>query len=83
MANKKPQSKIQKLDFEGALAALQEIVNRMENNQQRLEDSISDYEEGSKLVALCQKKLDEAQLKVEQMVKTPTGRKFTTMAVDD
>lgn len=64
------------MNFEAALSELQKIVTRMENEQQDLDDSISDYEQGSALATLCQKQLDEAQLKVEQLVKTRDGYRF-------
>lgn len=63
------------LDFEAALTQLQEIVERMESNEQSLDASIKDYELGSSLAAQCQKRLDEAQLKVEKLTKTADGFK--------
>lgn len=64
------------MNFETALAELQKIVTRMENEQQSLDTSIADYEKGTELAALCQKQLDEAQLKVEILVKTKDGHRF-------
>ena len=63
-------------DFETALEQLQAIINRMENDQQSLEAAIADYEQGTRLAALCQQLLDTAQLKIEQLVKTSEGEKF-------
>ena len=57
-------------DFESALMQLQQIVTRMENEQQSLKEAISDYEQGTRLAAICQQQLDSAQLKVEQLVKS-------------
>lgn len=64
------------LDFETALKQLQEVVSRMENEQQNLDASIADYEKGTRLAALCQQQLDAAQLKVEQLVKSKDGFRF-------
>lgn len=64
------------MSFETALSELQKIVTRMESEQQDLDVSITDYEKGSALATLCQKQLDEAQLKVEQLVKTSDGYRF-------
>lgn len=66
-------------DFETALKQLQEVVSRMENEQQNLDVSIADYEKGTQLAALCQQQLDAAQLKVEQLVKTKDGFRFETL----
>lgn len=69
----------QPLDFEAALQALQTVVSRMENEQQKLDASIADYEKGTELAAICQHYLDTAQLKVEQLVKTRDGHHFETL----
>ena len=66
-------------DFETALKQLQEVVSRMENEQQNLDASIADYEKGTRLAALCQQQLDTAQLKVEQLVKSKDGFRFETL----
>jgi len=66
-------------DFETALQQLQAVVSRMENEQQSLDASIADYEKGSELAALCQRYLDSAQLKVEQLVKSRDGHHFETL----
>lgn len=68
------------LDFEAALNQLQDIVERMESNQQSLEDSLKDYELGSRLAAQCQQRLDQAQLKVERTAKTANGYSIEPLA---
>ena len=74
---KKPDlSQPETLDFETALKQLQAIVSRMENETQSLESAMADYEQGTQLAALCQQLLDNAQLKVEQLVKTQKGLQF-------
>ena len=71
------------LDFEAALQALQAVVSRMENEQQSLDASIADYQQGTELASLCQQYLDSAQLKVEQLVKTSGERHFETLEIQD
>ncbi len=72
------------MDFESALEALQAVVARMESKQQNLDTSIADYEKGTALAALCQKHLDQAQLKVEKLVKTKDGHSFEPLSdIDD
>jgi len=56
-------------DFEKSLSELEKIVRRMEQGDQSLDDTIQDFERGMKLSELCRKGLDEAQQKVEMLVK--------------
>ncbi len=81
-SSKKPNDDQSELDFEAALTQLQAIVERMEANEQSLEASIKDYELGSRLAMQCQKRLDEAQLKVEKLTKTASGIKSEPLQLD-
>ncbi len=56
-------------DFEKSLSELEKIVRRMEQGDQSLDDTLQDFERGMKLSELCRKGLDEAQQKVEMLVK--------------
>ena len=56
-------------DFEKSLTELEIIVKRMEQGDQSLEDTIKDFDRGMKLSELCREGLDEAQQKVEMLVK--------------
>ena len=60
--------------FEEALKELEQIVRRMESGGQDLDRSIADYERGMALKNLCEKRLNEARLKVEKIVKTAEGK---------
>ena len=64
---------IQSLSFEAALAQLEQIVNKLETGDVPLEDSIRIYERGAALKAHCERKLKEAELKVEKIVQGPGG----------
>lgn len=55
------------LSFEQALAELESIVRRLESGETSLEQSIEDYARGTQLKNQCQKKLEEARLKVEKL----------------
>ncbi|HEU6449675.1 MAG TPA: exodeoxyribonuclease VII small subunit [Verrucomicrobiae bacterium] len=59
--------------FEEALKMLENIVETMESDDLPLETLLTKYEEGSKLVKLCQEKLAEAELKIQQLEKTAAG----------
>lgn len=53
-----------KLDFEGSIARLEEIVSFLEKGGAPLEQAMSLFEEGAKLLRECTKQLDEAEQKV-------------------
>lgn len=55
--------------FEDNLSRLEEIVRKMESGDLSLEDSLKAFEEGIKLSRLCAKKLDEAERRVEVLLK--------------
>jgi exodeoxyribonuclease VII small subunit len=59
--------------FEESLKKLESIVETMESDELPLETLLARYEEGTKLVAICQEKLAEAELKIQQLEKTSAG----------
>jgi exodeoxyribonuclease VII small subunit len=59
--------------FEEALKKLEGIVEAMESDDLPLETLLAKYEEGSKLVKICQGKLAEAELKIQQLEKNAAG----------
>jgi exodeoxyribonuclease VII small subunit len=61
------------LPFEEALKKLEGIVGAMESDDLPLEMLLSKYEEGTKLVKICQEKLSEAELKIQQLEKNAAG----------
>ena len=65
--------KSRKFDFEAALAELEKIVKRMEEGEQTLEESLADFERGMALSRACQKSLDEAEQRVEKLVRRHGG----------
>jgi exodeoxyribonuclease VII small subunit len=56
------------MSFEDALAELEQIVRRLEGGQVRLDDAIQSYERGALLKRHCEKKLNEAQQRVDRIV---------------
>ena len=60
--------------FEEALKELEEIVNRLEQGEIPLEQALQLFEQGVKLSRLCHTKLDEAQKRVEVLLKDETGK---------
>jgi exodeoxyribonuclease VII small subunit len=68
--------------FEEALKALEEIVRKLESGEAPLDESIALYEQGHKLRALCQSRLDAAQARIEQIVMGADGTPSTTRPFD-
>ncbi|MDA2933677.1 exodeoxyribonuclease VII small subunit [Acidobacteria bacterium AH-259-D05] len=56
-------------DFEKALARLESIVGELETGELALEEALKLFEEGVKISRFCNTKLDEAERKVEILLK--------------
>jgi len=65
--------KTSKLTFEAALAKLESIVDSMEQGDVPLADLLGKYEEGSKLLKICEARLKDAELKIEKLKKQKDG----------
>lgn len=59
--------------FEKAYTRLEEILEKMNSGTISLEDSLSLYEEADKLISNCTKKLDEAEKRIQTLVKNREG----------
>ncbi len=59
--------------FEASLARLEEIVKKLEKGDLPLEQSLKLFEEGVKLSRICSKRLEEAERKVEILLKDKAG----------
>ncbi|MBP9692547.1 MAG: exodeoxyribonuclease VII small subunit [Alphaproteobacteria bacterium] len=59
---------LESMSFEDALRELEAIVRRLEEGKTNLEDAIKAYERGASLRVLCETKLKDARLRVEQIV---------------
>lgn len=59
--------------FEEALKKLEGVVESMEADDLPLETLLAQYEEGARLVKVCQEKLAEAEIKIQQLEKTAAG----------
>ena len=53
--------------FEDAIDRIETILESMENGDTPLDELIAKFEEGSTLIKTCQKKLQEAELKIEKL----------------
>jgi exodeoxyribonuclease VII small subunit len=63
-----------KPDFERSLARLEEVVGRLESPQLSLDDAMKLFEEGVALSRECQKQLEEAEGRVEILLKKADGK---------
>ena len=69
--------------FEEALQKLESIVDAMESGDLPLESLLAKYEEGTKLARICQEKLADAEVKIQQLEKTAGGElKLKPMAAE-
>ena len=56
------------VNFETSLKKLEKIIEKLEDGEISLEDSVKSFEEGIGLVKECQKQLSEAELKVKKLL---------------
>ena len=57
-------------DFEATLARLEQIVSELEKGDESLEASLKLFEEGMKTAEFCSSKLDQADRKVQTLIKS-------------
>jgi exodeoxyribonuclease VII small subunit len=60
--------------FEEALQKLEAIVTQMEEGDLPLEETLKAFEEGVRLARFCASKLDEAESKVEKLMRDQAGK---------
>jgi exodeoxyribonuclease VII small subunit len=73
---------ISSLSFEKALAALEDIVARLEAGKVDLEESIKIYERGEALRKHCEAKLKEAEARIEKITLDPAGKPIGVAPLD-
>jgi exodeoxyribonuclease VII small subunit len=61
-------------DFEKSLVRLEEVVKRLESTELSLDEAMKLFEEGVKLSRECQKQLEEAEGRVEILLKKADGK---------
>jgi exodeoxyribonuclease VII small subunit len=66
----------EKISFEDSLKRLEQIVQKLEEGELSLDESLKLFEEGIEISRACTKKLSEAEKKVEKLIKM--GQKFKT-----
>lgn len=58
------------MKFEDNLRRLEELVDRMESGELKLDESIRAFEEGRKLVDACSKELESIRLRIEKVTRS-------------
>jgi exodeoxyribonuclease VII small subunit len=75
------QKAITSMTFEESLMELESIVRGLESGKAPLEESISTYERGMELKKHCEKKLRDAQAKIDKIIVHEDG-KISTKPLD-
>ncbi len=68
------ETKEENVSFEEAMKQLEQIVEKLGEGNLTLEESLKIFEEGMELCKFCNKKLDEAEYKVEKLVEREEGK---------
>ena len=79
-ANSSPEE-TQTQPFEDALHRLENIVEAMESQDLPLETLLAKYEEGTKLAQYCQSRLNEAEVRIQELEKSAKGEMSVKPAV--
>lgn len=69
---------VDEMSFEDALSELESIVQNLETGKTTLDESISTYERGIALKKQCEKKLQDAKMKIEKISVQKDGTVETT-----
>ena len=75
-------SKKKEMTFESGLTRLEELVEQMEDGGLDLDKSLSVFEEGIKLSRELNQKLDEAEKKLEILIKDEDGQPLVREFLD-
>ena len=59
---------MENLSFEESLEKLEEIVNKLENGDVRLDDAIDEFNNAMQLVKICENKLSTAEESIAKIV---------------
>ena len=70
-------------DFESSLKELETLVNKMEQGELSLEESLSHFERGVQLSRTCQQALKDAEQKVEILMNKNSQEEITSFDSED
>ena len=75
--------KKEKMSFEESMQRLEQIIRAMERGEVALEESLKLFQEGTQLVADCEKLLEDAQLQVKMVLTAADGSPMLEDFADD
>jgi exodeoxyribonuclease VII small subunit len=78
----KDDAQITELSFEAAMERLEQIVEQMESSKLPLVDLLARYEEGTRLIAVCNQRLDAAENRIETLTRDAAAPKPPAPAVE-
>ncbi len=81
MSDNNTKQDIDNMTFEAALKSLEEIVGQLDSGEIDLDKAVEAYERGTRLKEHCEKKLKEAQLRIEKIEVDKDGE-LTTKVLD-
>ena len=70
------------ISFETAMERLEKIVEEMESSKLPLEELLVRYEEGTRLVSVCNQRLAGAENRIETLNRSANGRPQTSGAAN-
>jgi exodeoxyribonuclease VII small subunit len=80
MAEKKNKDDVGKLGFEDSILRLKVIVEKIEQGEIPLQDSLEQYEQGMLLIKHCRDILQKAEKRIEKITKEQSGEASTEEA---
>lgn len=75
-------AEIDSMSFEDAMKELESVVGKLEHGDATLEQSIALYERGAKLRAHCERRLRQAEERVEKIMLSASGEPAGTTPVE-
>lgn len=72
-SSEKTPNTTQNMTFEAAFGRLEEILERMNSSSISLDESLMLYEEADKLITTCSKRLNDAERRIEILIKNRSG----------
>lgn len=73
MEKKMSEINFEEISFEDALSKLENLVRELEAGKIKLDDAVAAYEQAVALKNFCEKKLNDAKLKIEKIELSPAG----------
>ena len=73
MEKKMSEINLEEITFEDALSKLENLVRELEAGKIKLDDAVASYEQAVALKNFCEKKLNDAKLKIEKIELSPNG----------